>query len=80
MSIRTLIEINHDYTHDLDDPAFVRLFQRYLATGDQRWGDELRHWGLRIISQRHHSADFHFDPANVDGFGQLAHPKERDHD
>lgn len=89
MSIRTLIEINHDYTWDMT-PEFLANLQGYLSGGSTRCRDALEAGGIRIISQRHHSSDFYFDPAQVSGFGRLtlkegylpevAHPKERDHD
>jgi len=58
MSIRSLIEINHDFTWRMDD-GFLPALQRYLASGSEHDGDALRLlYGVTIISQRHHSADY----------------------
>lgn len=70
MSIRTLIEINHDFTFRLDDDFMARL-RTYLASGDRRAAEELKPYGVTVIGSRHHSSDFYFDPDHVDGFGRL---------
>lgn len=58
MSTRTIIEINHDYLHDLSDEKWEEL-KRYLRSGfaDQRDVDSGRHIvpGVRLLGQRLHS-------------------------
>ena len=71
MSIRTLVEINHDYTWRMT-PEVLALVQRYLASGTREAAEALKQHGINVISQRHHSSDFYFDPAQVDGFGRVA--------
>jgi len=71
MSIRTLIEINHDFTWRMDD-EFLASLRGYLSGGSTRCADDLRAHGIRVIAQRHHSSDFHVDPEKVEGFGLLA--------
>lgn len=67
MSIRSLIEINHDYTSKLDDPAFTAALRRYLCSGDSKAAEELRAYGVVVVSQRHHSGVFHIGEG-TDGF------------
>lgn len=60
MSIRTIIEINHDQLDKLDDPEWSKELADSLATGDWR---ENRTYprrcflpqGVRVLGQRHHS-------------------------
>lgn len=67
MSIRTLIEINHDHTHDLDQ-RFLEVLAAYLRSGDKsKHADDLERYGIRVISSRHHSTMYHI-PANTVGF------------
>ena len=74
MSIRTLIEINHDRTWDMDrDPDFLRALTGYLAGGSTRCKEALEQYGIKVISQRHHSSEFRIDPA-TDGFACLRTP------
>lgn len=84
MSLRSLIEINHDFTWRLDDPEFVDLLCRYLSSGDRRTADDLRRFGVTVISQRHHSADYHIS-GRPDGFGRIldandTQPKDQTND
>jgi len=63
MSNRSLIEINHDHTHEIEkDPEkFVANLLHYLRAGalDRRLGhDELSREvfrGVRVVGMRHHS-------------------------
>lgn len=71
MSIRTLIEINHDRTWDMDrNPEFLQALTGYLAGGSTRCKEALEQYGVKVIAQRHHSSEFHIDPA-TDGFAAL---------
>lgn len=57
MSIRTIIEINHDYLHDLTDEKWEEL-KRYLRSGGGPASPD-RHLvpGIRVLGQRHHSEE-----------------------
>jgi len=67
MSIRTLVEINHDFTWRMDDPDFVASLQGYLSGGSSRCAEALERFGLKIVAQRHHSGQFVI-PDDADGF------------
>lgn len=57
MSTRTIIEINHDYIHDLGDAEWEEL-KRVLRSGFAvRDIESGRHpvRGVRVLGQRHHS-------------------------
>lgn len=66
MSIRSLIEINHDLGHTHWD-GMVEALAAYLASGDPRSAAELERYGIRVIGQRHHSG-FFFVKGTPDGF------------
>ena len=67
MSIRTLIEINHDKTYSFD-AALIEVLASYLRSGDNnRYAGALERYGIRVISSRHHSTTYHIPPG-VDGF------------
>lgn len=70
MSMRTLIEINHDYCTRLNDPAFVTFLQRYLASGSKQDAENLRAYGVMVVGMRHHSCRFILD-GTPDGFPAL---------
>ena len=58
MSTRTIIEINHDYMHDLDDPEQIKKLLTALRSGFvERYISSTMHVapGVRILAQRHHS-------------------------
>lgn len=67
MSMRTLIELNHDYSENLTNPEFLTFLGRYLASGDERDANILRRFGAAVIGMRHHSANFVID-ADTEGF------------
>lgn len=66
MSIRSLFEINHDFTHRLDD-GFMDTLRRYLASGDRESAEHLERYGFRFVAQRHHSGAFRIKP-DTEGF------------
>jgi hypothetical protein len=66
MSNRTLIEINHDLCHRLDD-NFVPTLNRYLRSASRETAEALGLHGVRVISMRHHSGKFIID-GTPDGF------------
>jgi hypothetical protein len=59
MSIRTIVEINHDYirTHDGSNAPFtkenIELLLQYLCGGRDWRSGEIP--GIRFLAQRHHS-------------------------
>lgn len=70
MSNRTLIEINHDYAHNIrDEPEhFAALMYRYLSSGSPtRIAGYLHsHFGVTIGPMRHHSDAEPFVPRGLD--------------
>lgn len=58
MSTRTVIEINHDYMHDLDNPETLQKLLQALRSGHvNRYIESTMHIvpGIRVLAQRHHS-------------------------
>lgn len=58
MSNRTLIEINHDNTHEIETrpEEFVAALTAYLRSGDvTRLPDGVVFRGVRVLGIRHHS-------------------------
>lgn len=58
MSVRTIVEINHDYLHDLrEHPERIELLWTLLSSCDhQRLNDVAQPVpGIRFLGQRHHS-------------------------
>ncbi len=58
MSIRTIIEVNHDHLHKLkDDPEWARQLYNCLCT--HGWKGDYPVFpapgGVRVLDQRHHS-------------------------
>lgn len=60
MSNRSLIEINHDFSHliEHDSEAFLLALGRYLRSGSTRNAVELERWGVRVFGMRHHTEGF----------------------
>ena len=69
MSYRTLIEINHDFGHRIEDQPqrFVEDLGAYLASPSRGNAEELERWGVRVVGMRHHSGNFILD-GTPDGF------------
>ena len=56
MSTRTIIEINHDYLHDLThEPDHMAEVLRALASCDLKRIARNAVPGVRVLGQRHHS-------------------------
>lgn len=58
MSTRTIIEINHDYLHDLDNPETLQKLLQALRSGDiSRYIESTMHIvpGIRVLAMRHHT-------------------------
>lgn len=56
MSIRTIIEVNHDRLHELmDNPEFAQELWMLLASGDRKSIEHNRIPGIRVLADRHHS-------------------------
>lgn len=66
MSIRTLIEINHDFSDGLDAEFLARL-QRYARSGHRDDADMLSDMGVHVIADRHHEDEYRI-PAGTPGF------------
>lgn len=66
MSNRTLIEINHDHAHRLDE-GFLEALGRYLASASRENAEGLERYGVRVLGMRHHSEKFILD-GTPDGF------------
>lgn len=69
MSNRSLIEINHDFTHDIEKhrDAFLRVLGTYLRSADRETAEALEMFGVRVVGMRHHSGNFVLDGV-PDGF------------
>ena len=67
MSMRTLIELNHDYADCLSDQEWLVFLARYLASGDSQRAKQLERFGCKVIGMRHHSDKFVIDDG-ADGF------------
>jgi hypothetical protein len=59
MSMRTIIEFNHDYAHLITDegPEFVAFLRQALNSGSERDWEKLRHFGVRRALMAHHSQE-----------------------
>ena len=57
MSIRTLIEINHDYTAR-DSDGLLAALQLYLNSASREHAEALERYGIRVIGMRHHADNF----------------------
>lgn len=74
MSLRSLIEINHDFTHRLERDEFVEALTRYLCSGSRQNAEDLERFGLKVIGMRHHSGSFYLD-GEPDGFPAVSVPR-----
>lgn len=66
MSIRTLIEINHDYSQGLG-VEFLAALQQYARSTHPDDAERLEDMGVRVIASRHHADDFRI-PNGTPGF------------
>jgi hypothetical protein len=59
MSMRSIVEFNHDYAHRIEDePAtFAGLLTLALKSGGPEQWERLEHFGVRRAVMTHHSAD-----------------------
>jgi predicted transcriptional regulator len=58
MSIRTLVEFNHDYAHRIEEDGlqFLTLLEAVLRGHDKEATEELQHrFGVTVGRARHHS-------------------------
>lgn len=61
MSNRSLFEINHDYTGNIDrarEGELERALLRYLRSVDKDSAANLERFGIRVFGMRHHSDGF----------------------
>lgn len=66
MSLRTLIEISHDYSVR-EQTDLLPALQRYLNSASREAAEDLGRFGIRVIGMRHHSSNFVLD-GEPDGF------------
>lgn len=66
MSLRTLLEINHDAAIT-DDLTLLTALQRYVSSASPRTAAELERFGIKVVGMRHHSSAF-VVPDGTDGF------------
>lgn len=59
MSIRTIIEINHDLSHraESDPVEFLSAFMAFTASANPRTAERLERFGFRVVESVHHSTD-----------------------
>lgn len=67
MSMRTLIELNHDYSDKLCSHELQAFLRYYLASGSKRDAEALERFGAKVVAMRHHSDNWIVD-GNADGF------------
>lgn len=78
MSIRTLIEINHDFAGR--QAGLADALHRYLCSGSEQHAKALEAFGLKVLGLRHHSGRFYAD-REPDGFPlKVLHPTPQPHD
>lgn len=59
MSVRTIVEFNHDYAHKIDEngPEFLAWLRLALNSSNKdSWG-KLDRFGVRMAAVAHHSDD-----------------------
>lgn len=60
MSMRSIVEINHDYSHKIaaDPDGLVKLLKAALGSGDPDYWEAIRiRYGIRRIVMAHHSSE-----------------------
>lgn len=59
MSQRTIIEINHDYSHTIarDPEVFLDALRSMLSSAGPRTYEPLKHFGITVVETVHHSTD-----------------------
>lgn len=59
MSIRSIMEFNHDMSHEIErnPQAFLTILGQYLASANFRNSVELQRFGITVMASHHHSAD-----------------------
>ena len=58
MSMRSIIEINHDFAYKIrEEPEFQALLSNALTSGADRLWDQLRGFGVQRVVMVHHSTD-----------------------
>lgn len=57
MSIRTIVEFNHDLAHQIKSSPdeFVTLLGQALNSGNNECWARLERFGIRAVNARHHS-------------------------
>lgn len=59
MSVRTIVEFNHDHVRNIfeNGPEFLVSLRLALSSGDNESWDGLRRYGIRKVVVAHHSDD-----------------------
>lgn len=57
MSVRSIFEFNHDYTHKIkgDPDAFLAALRTYLNSANEKNAEALEPFGMRLAWWGHHS-------------------------
>lgn len=61
MSMRSLVEFNHDYAHKIvaDPDGFVLALRHFLNGADLKTAEALERFGVTVSVTAHHSDDRH---------------------
>ncbi len=57
MSYRTLFEINHDYSHELEIDV-VPFLKDYLRSTSRESAERLERFGIHVVGMRHHADNY----------------------
>ena len=73
MSNRSLIEINHDKSHEIErhPNSFTEALGRYLRSANPDNAAALERYGVRVFGMRHHSDGFNIEW----GFTKASEPR-----
>ncbi len=57
MSVRTIVEFNHDFAHEISEnaPEFVKLLRRAMGSGSKECWERLERFGVTFAVSAHHS-------------------------
>lgn len=73
MSNRSLIEINHDFCHELNDAVLEKL-KAYLRSASRETANDLKRHGITVVGMRHHSGQYYLD-GEPEGFPAISVPR-----
>lgn len=57
MSVRSIVELNHDYAHDIvrDPEGFIQALRFYLGSASEQDAEALQRYGITVAWKGHHS-------------------------